>query len=395
MATLSNPLYVRPLSPTERFNLVINEVCRYNVDAFVEGTGTLTREELQRAVDIAAAANPGTRVRLKGVLGFCKWVDSGIAPEVIEAPSSAWDGESELHSEFLQQKFDALHGGPVCDIILMPGNPMRIMFRVLHAAMDARGLQYFVHEIFKVLRNEPIAGSNSTLIDYDVADRYKDQIPEQPPVKACIPVIPRSKLSDKPLRYVWRHVVINNNVSNILPKLAVFLAQYARKNQSGNVGFTIPVDLRGLRADIQTTANMTGYLRLNIDEGDTPRTVMQHLNQRIRDHADCVSLDALKKLRWVPISFMASQLRKKMNDWLDSLPSGGLVSLGLFKPEDFTCPQFHGTRCIGIPGSVGKMNVVIMNHHDHTSVIFSTPAVYNSEGQLDQLIAEFKAHFDK
>ncbi len=36
------------------------------------------------------------------------------------------------------------------------------------------------------------------------------------------------------------------------------------------------------------------------------------------------------------------------------------------------------------------MNVVIMNHTDHTEVVFSTPAAYNQEGQLDQLIEEFR-----
>ena len=65
--------------------------------------------------------------------------------------------------------------------------------------------------------------------------------------------------------------------------------------------------------------------------------------------------------------------------------------MGMFKREDFPCPQIKAPTCVGIPGSVGKMNVVIMNYTDHIEVVFSTPEAFNMEGQLDRMIDEFGA----
>lgn len=64
--------YERPLSGLERYSLVLHGAYRYHVDGIVEGDGTVDPVALQKAVDIAAAANTAIRVRLRGVLGWCK-----------------------------------------------------------------------------------------------------------------------------------------------------------------------------------------------------------------------------------------------------------------------------------------------------------------------------------
>lgn len=144
--------YARRMSATERFSLAINELYRYNIVALAEGHGNITRQELQSAVDIAAERNPGARVRLKSILGFTKWVDSGIAPVVHETQAPQWDCFSERGATFMEGSFGTLDGKPVCDLYLLPGETTRIVARVLHAAMDARGLQHFIKDIFRVLR---------------------------------------------------------------------------------------------------------------------------------------------------------------------------------------------------------------------------------------------------
>jgi len=94
--------YTRKLSPIERASLVLNEFCNYNCDIVVEGHGALSVDTLRSAVERAAQANPGSRVRLRGVLGFSRWVDSGIAPEVREVQAPMWDGRSERGAGFRQ-----------------------------------------------------------------------------------------------------------------------------------------------------------------------------------------------------------------------------------------------------------------------------------------------------
>jgi hypothetical protein len=399
--TSDNPKpYTRRLSGLERYSLAINELYRYNIDAIAEGTGNISLEELQNAVTLAAEANPGARVRLRSFLGFSKWVDSGIAPIIKEIEAPEWDCYSERGSDFLEEGFHPRQGGPVLDGFLIQGNPIRIIFRVLHAAMDARGLQHFAKDVFRILRGEPPIGSHSSLTDVEVTSKFTDKIKDVPAEAVCIPVLSPSSGSHR-MHYVWRRVILNKNISYMLPKMAVFLAQHGRKTNQGTegkVGFTIPVDLRGLREDVVTTANMTGYMRVYIAPEDTAKMVMQQINQNVRNYVDCALPNILKKLPWVPIALMLHQMRKGVDKALyetnKALPSGGIVSLGMFKPEEFSCPQFKATTCTGIPGSVGKMNVVIMNYTDHTEVIFSTPEAFNMDGQLDQMISEFKQYFE-
>lgn len=388
--------YTRKMSATERFSLAINELYRYNIVALVEGTGPLSCKQFQEAVNMAAEHNPGARVRLRSFLGFSKWVDSGIAPKVHEIRAPEWDCYSEQGAGFMEGSFDTLAGGPICDLYLIPGTPTRLAIRVLHAAMDARGLQHFVKDIFRILRGEPPIGSHSALTDHEIKLKFKDKIQGTQVDMTCIPIIKPGSHADEKLFYVWRRVILNRNIGNMLPKMAIFLAQYARKHSDteSDVGFTIPVDLRGLREDIDTTANMTGFLRIKVDPDATAKNVMQQINQGIKNHLDCIIPPIFRWVPWIPLSMLIKDMQKNADLLLYAknkiLPSGGIVSMGLFKPEDYSCPQFQASSCIGIPGSVGKMNVVIMNHTDHTEVIFSTPAAYNKEGQLDRLIEDFR-----
>lgn len=390
--------YSRRLSASERFALAINELYRYNIVALAEGTGTITRQELQMAVDTASAHNPGVRVRLKYFLGFTKWVDSGISPEVKEIEASEWDSCSEKGCDFLETGFRPLNGDPVCDFFLIRGKTTRIVARALHAAMDARGMQHLIKDIFRVLRGEPLVGSHSELTDTDIALRFQDKIQATRKEMNCIPILKLDGPKPSNLRYIWRRVALNKNIGNLMPKTAVFLAQYAHKERTGDVGFTIPVDMRGLRADEISTANLTGYLRIKIEAEDNPMTIMQQINQGIRAYADCSISPLMKTLPWVPILWLIRDLKKNVGTLLyeatTALPSGGIVSMGMFRPEEFSCPSFTAQTCIGIPGSVGKMNVVIMNHVDHTEVVFSTPEAYNTSGQLDTMIKEYRAYLN-
>lgn len=387
-------IYSRRMSATERFSLAINELYRYNIVALAEGQGNITRKELQAAVAVAAEKNPGARVRLKSFLGFTKWIDSGIAPVVHEIRTPHWDCFSERGADFMDAPFDALHGGAICDLYLIPGEATRIVVRVLHAAMDARGLQHFVKDVFRVLRGEQPIGSSATLTDTDVRLKFQDKIQGTQVEMECMPILQPSAHEGEKLSYVWRRVIIDKNIGSMLPKMAVFLAQHARKHSEGEVGFTIPVDMRGLREDIDTTANMTGYLRVKVDPDSTAKSVMQQINQGIKNYLDCIIPPIFKWVPWIPLSILSKDMRNNADKLLYAknkvIPSGGLVSMGMFKPGDYSCPQFSATTCIGIPGSVGKMNVVIMNHSDHTEVVFSTPAAFNKDGQLDRLIEDFK-----
>ena len=178
---------------------------------------------------------------------------------------------------------------------------------------------------------------------------------------------------------------------------AVFLAAQARKHDKGNVAFTVPVDFRGRREEVNSTANLTGYLRIPVQPEDTPRDVMKRIHQEIRDYGDCFNPNPsfAKILLWLPIRFLQNQINKKFDESLYTankyLPTGGIVSLGYFKREEYSFPGFKAKGVFVIPGYVGKLNVLIHNYTDETCVVFAVPNAYNKEGQLDNLILELKS----
>jgi hypothetical protein len=393
--------YSRKLSPIERASLALNDLCKYNVELVMEGYGTLNPDMLRRAVGVAAQANPGSRVRLRGALGFTRWVDSGVAPEVRELHAPGWDARSERGAPFLDEKFDALGGGAVCDVIYVHGSPTRIVFRALHAAVDGRSLLYWITEVFRALRGEPLSGSPCTYIDWDIMRKFQDKVDigalSQPATEPNIPVIHCSAPRAPGAGYVWRTLVLPTLIPNVLSKLAVFLAQWARRHASGQVSFIVPVDLRTLREDVPSLGNLTGYLIIPIEAGDTTRHFSRQLSLRIRQHADCHRPKVLGRLPWVPMWLIRRAIRQNLERTLyEPVPdatSGGVVSMGTFPLAELSTPQFKCTLTVPVPGFSGKLNVVVMPNEGQTVTTFAAPESYNLDGQLDELVAAFERQF--
>jgi len=395
--------YTRRLSPIERASLVLNEFCNYNCDIVVEGQGTLSVEALRSAVEKAAQANPGSRVRLRGVLGFSRWVDSGVAPEVQEVRASSWDGRSERGAAFLAERFDALAGGPVCKLVYVRGSPARIVFRALHAAVDGRSLLHWIAEVFRALRGEPLLGSPCRYVEWDIMRKFQDKVNREaldaPSPEPNLPVIPCSAVRPARLRYLWRAVVLPGNVPNVLAKFAIFLAQYARREAQGRVCFTVPVDLRTLREEVLSLGNLTGYLGIPIGPGDGTRDFSRQLSLRVRNYADCHRPDILKKLPWVPVRTIRREIGRSLERTLyESVPeamSAGVVSMGTFALQNLATPEFTPLEVLPIPGFAGKLNVVTLFTQRHTVTTFAAPESYNLEGQLDGLLDAFRGEFQE
>ncbi len=407
MSKYTAATYSRKLSGVERYSMVINEIYRYNVDAMIVGDGSIEVEALRRAVAVAAEANPGVRVRLKYFLGFSKWVDSGIPPAVTEVAAPLWDFRSERGADFFQQRFDPLAGGPIADVMLVRvDKKVCLVFRALHAAMDGRSLAYWIQDVFRALRGEALIGGDSMLTDFEVAALHRKKIIEDKEKDAekanalgagYISIVPPNRDHGTDVGYIWRAISIPRNVSNILPRAAVYLAQYARRQGDGVTGFTVPVDYRGLRIEANSNGNLTGYVRIHVSATDTPRTVMQQLNQQIREYADCKLPLQARLLRWVPIKYMTKKLIRNRDALLYTvnreLPTGGLVSMGSWDPVLCTTADFTAEFMQGIPGSVGKLNVLVVNLPHATIVTFSAPKGYNLKGEIDKLTQDFAQAF--
>lgn len=397
-----SPTYSRRMSPLERVSLTANELYHYNADGVVEGIGSVEPKRLQQAVDRVAEANPALRVRLNGRLGWTRWVDSGIAPQVRILPEANWDGNSEVGAPFMKEPLDPLHGGPVAEVLAVPctDGRMRYVFRGLHAAIDGRSAMHWVGEVFRVLRGEAPIGTPTTLTDFELQAQYADRAAPDtsPPVKGITTVEP-GEPDGTPFHFIWRRIIINRSIGQILPKTAVFLAEYARRREPGEVVFIIPVDYRGLRTQEMGMGNLTGLLRLMVPVEATPRSLMRDMRAQMDSFADCRSMPGGSLVRWTPISAIRRRLASKY-DLLHYAPNkvfgtGGLVSMGMSSPDAYSCPGFQAESVIGIPPAISKLNVIFMNLRDSVSVCLSAPARYNHRGQFDEMVQAYQRHFSR
>jgi hypothetical protein len=392
--------YSRPLSGMERYSLALNEIYRYNVVAVIEGRGHIGHDHLGNAVAAAAAANPGVRVRLRSLLGFSRWVDSGIGPRVHAHSRGDWGYQDETRAGFIHDRFDPLHGGPIADVHAVHDDQQTttaVVFRAVHAAMDGGGMAHWMMEVFRALRGERLLGSPATDTDFQVAGHYRAQIQQAiaanpanaPQSIRYSPAIPVSPAIDQALRYVWRVVRINGHVANLLPRLAILLSQHARAQSQGHIGFTVPIDFRGLRTEIHSTGNLTGYLRIQVEPTDSARAVMVKIARQIRDHVDCQAPLNTQPVRWVRLHRIVRELERNLPNMLyeDStgFPTAGLVSMGNVDLRAYDAPGFDAELIVGIPGSVGRLNIVAGLLPKETVLTLSTPSSYNKDGQLDVL----------
>ena len=160
-------VYSRQLSSTERAYVVYNECCPpFLNQLFWEGTGHFDLPKWREAVKIASEANPGSRVVVKGVVSFARLVDTGKTPPVIEVDGSHWDG---LGPEGAPAKLSETMNpfeGPTSEVVLIHGNPLRIVFRTMHATMDGRGTVTWVIWSSSRCNRSAVASTASRLPPY-------------------------------------------------------------------------------------------------------------------------------------------------------------------------------------------------------------------------------------
>jgi hypothetical protein len=391
------PQYERSLSSLERYALALDHVHRYEVVAVAEGDGDLDADRLRDAIASVAAVTPGIRARLTEDERGTRWVGDGPPPEVREVEDSEWDGMSERHTPFLERRFDA-STGPIAEVIIVRcrDDRTRVVFRGLHAAFDGRGLIHWGADVFRSLRQDSLVGASDAVTDDDVRRAHRKQTIEAgvplPKPSPSIPILDHGGPSH-PLTYVWRRVDIDNDVSNVLGRAAVFLGQWAWRREAGAVSFIVPIDYRGLRTEATSVGNLVGYLRVPVEPADSPRAVMHRLMTSVRGYVDCRSPLPFGLDRQ-PLPLIADAIRARRDAALYSAtaaaPSGSLVSMGATAPALMSCPGFRARLGFPIPPCSGKLGVMFAERPEGVTAVFSAPAAYNHRGQLDELVHAFR-----
>lgn len=339
----------RPLSIAARLWLAVgrNSPPCANQLTF-EGTGTLDPVKWRVAVEKASAANPGTRLVLRGALGSCRWIDSGRPPRVREADASAWDGMGSDGAPFLMEGFNP-RTGPNAEVLLMHGSPARVSFRSHHAIMDGRGATTWAEDVFRALRGEEPAGSEYTMIENDLLNLGAGPAAQPLPHHN---IAPTGAADGSDTAAVWRRKTIRGRIDSLLPKVILCAAREARRHADGPVRFGIPVDLRRRRDGLRSTGNLTNAIYLDIGSEAGFDEIAGAITERLERRSDGEITWEDSILRYVPIRLLerAIALEGARNRRSGGYRCSGFVSnLGKLEIGRFACGDFAPSTYYGVP----------------------------------------------
>lgn len=390
---MSKP-YRRKLSDSERLWLGIVEAFPPFVNQVIlEGHGNIDYTSLCHAVEVASAANPGSRLVLKGFFSKCYWVDSGITPPVRMADGRNWDGRSSDNAPFLKIKLP--YKGPICEVVYITGEITRIAFRSNHGAMDARGMLCWMEDIFRVLRGETPIGSSSTITDYELIKSISERKKKLDYIKN---IAPTGKTGKKAKGTSWKRITVTGNQSKIIARIAIALSKSAWKYQTGIFKIAVPVDLRQRIEGLRSTGNLTNTIYCEITKDSTPESVSKDLQEQIKNKNYCINIDRGFTVSLTPIwmigLFFSIISRIVLNKNLFIIPNC-ISNIGRMDSKIFCTDGFIADSFFAIPLSCDRTPsfVVITGMSGKIEILTGVPNLVSDNGRLDKLMEDIKNAF--
>jgi hypothetical protein len=380
--------YTRKLSFNERVFVVGARLSPPLANQMIfEGTGILEYERWRSAVETASAANPGSRVILRGALGACRWVDSGITPPVIEITGSRWTGFSSENAPFLEKPL-LPESGPTCEVVLVQGEPLRVIFRTLHGAMDGRGTFTWAEDTFRALRGEPCIGSASRLTDTELARSFQKKFRKPYPTEH-IPPTGKSDMSET--GFVWRRVSVKIRPHNLLAQIAILTAREAWRHSDGIVRIGIPVDMRPRIPGIVSTANLTFAIYIEVKKDSTPEQIAEDIALQIKERREGMLSKGDDLVRYVPMRLMQTAgsriIRGRHKTGIYSI-SGFISNFGRMNLQNYTGGGFEATGIFTIPpaNEYVPFFLVVAGYGDTVELILSLPRKLATNNRLDGIL---------
>ena len=386
--------FTRQLTSTERVYLVNAEVSPpFANQIIMEGTGVFEVDKWKKAVEVASAANPGSRLVLKGRMNFSKWVDSGKTPPVREVDGTKWDGMGPEGAPFLNTPLSP--DGPSCEVLLIHSNPLRVCIRTLHAVMDGRGTVQWLYDITRALRGEPCIGFNSTLTEQQVAKSFqkKGRTP-----KPHAYIAPTGKASGNERGFTWRRIQMKgSNYPNGLGQIALILASEALRHSDGPVRFAIPVDMRPRMPNMLNLGNITNLIYIDITKDSTPKGIADDVKNQLEEKRDGELYWGDQLVRYMPMSLIRKSLLKEIEtkNRTGLYRNSGIISnLGEIPHKIFCSQGFETTDGLGVPPCIDVIpcfcGMARNKDLDVFEIIFSIPKVLANNGRFEALIERIK-----
>ena len=364
---------------------------------FIEGEGELVISDWEKAVQLAAEANPGSRLRLKGFWGWKYWDDKGPVPKVYELETD-WDGASSDGAPVLGSPV-SIRKGPTAEIHLMKTAIPRVLFRTHHSITDGKGAVHWMQEVFRALRGEPLEGSTGTYNEWDIV-KGKEYPPRSIVEGGCAPVLARSENpSVRGCR--WTRLTLAGKHTKILGKLIVAITRITRRQhgEDAKVIFRVPSDLRRYMQDNPafSMANNTGTIDMEIAPELTATDIQKKVVRAMRTKEDLsVFPQNMYLANWLPISLFRfrPELIEKKHAECNYRMTGIISFLGDMDMSDFSYDKFTGKSFYGVPIPLEDRSVTVgftLNPHNGLDAVVSVPKALATQAELDQLCSDIKA----
>jgi NRPS condensation-like uncharacterized protein len=403
-------IYQRPLSTIERYYVSCDSKkegkhltpCMNQM--VVEGNVDIDIEAFRRATTQASYANPGSRVKLKGHLGFSRWIDSEHSTPV-RAIESNWDGLSNDAAPFLQDPLP-VRTGPTSEVLIIINKALAksfVIFRTHHGAMDGRGTLHFANDVFRCLRSEEPIGENSNITDMQLAKSLSNhaRATELGPDVAA-PTGQPSVLSESEKQQTsrWIRRSLPGKHKGVLAKVALETARFTRLKGEDSVRFQIPVDMRPHQEGLNSTANLTGGIIVNVDLDTDADKWNQDIRAQLADKKEAeipsfFRIVPFQLLNWVPRSTIHNsnnRLVEKRRAHGQFRTSGVISNLGLLKVEQFSGEGFNATKCYFIPPEFDTtaLFITLAGHPEGIEILMRAPTELDG-GRIEELL-DFVIH---
>lgn len=390
--------YTRPLSTIERYYVSCDS--KHHTPCVnqmvVEGTGEIDEKKIRNAVTKASYANPGSRVKLVGHLGFSRWVDSEHSTP-LRVIHRNWDGRSNDDADFLLYPLPT-RTGPTSEVLLIIAeNKYFLIFRTHHGAMDGRGTLHFANDVFRCMRGEDPIGENSNINDMQLAKSLNNHsaATELGPDVAAATGDPIQTDEDNSSPSRWIRQTLPGKHRGLLAKVAIEIARYTRLKGENSVRFQIPVDMRPHKEGLNSTANLTGGIVVKVDantaEADWNNDIkLQLAEKKEAEIPSFFKILPFHLLNWVPTSIIKSttdNLVKKRRETSVFRTTGIISNLGLLKVDELSGPGFTATKCYFIPPEfeTTALFVVLAGHSEGVEIMMRIPRQLDG-GRMQELM---------
>ncbi len=389
MKLIKKKKYNRKLSASERIYLAYNSICPpFSNQLILEGEGQPDINAFRNAIQKASMANPGSRVTIKGFLGTTRLTDSGITPELRVVDGKDWNGKGPDNAPFLHNDISPLNSSGGCEVVIIQGDPQRIAFRTHHSVMDARGTMLWATDIFRVLRNEDLSGSDSTITEPELAATYQKQ--GRVPLGHDF-IAPTGKPEGNDKGVVWQRLSIEGKKPKLLARVAVLLAHEARIYSNGNVRIAVPVDMRFRKKGLLSTGNLTNLIYLDISPETTSDDVVKNIAFQLENKFDGMIYKKDDLIRFAPLFLIKKQVLKEISEKNKTglyRNSGILSNPGKLSTAQFSGGNFTMKTGFFIPPGQESMPIFIaMSGTDNSiEIVFSIPKVLATNKRMEKLI---------